>query len=409
MASLRQRGKSGAWYALFRDAGGKLREKPTHCLDRKTAQKMADEWEATARPSTGRRTIETMRRVMSEMHKDLVGREMLKMTPREFAKIWTETRKGEVSDATAVVYERVTREFVLFLARRADEEMFLVMREDVLRYRDWLGSQVSATTVNHHLRVLRMWFKSARVDGWLSENVAELVKPLKDKTHVSRVKKEKRPFSLVELRKLLQAAASMPDPKAAAEWTGLIIRGYYTGQRLGDIATMKVGCEDLLQAQVTMRTIKTGQLIVLEMHEAYLNFALSQTVGDDPEAPLHPLAFASFVKNKGRVVTLSSQFAELLIRAGLRPAKPPRVPTVKSAEKKARRTGKGELKQHYELSYHSLRHTFVSHLQDAGVAKSVVQDMVGHENAAVNRIYTHLDRETKRTAMQKLPDILGKE
>lgn len=400
MASLRKRGKLGAWYALFRDANGKLREKPTHTLDRKTAQKMANEWEQASRPSTGRRTIESMRRVMAEMHKELLGKEMLRMTPRSFAKVWTETRKGEVADSTYAVYERVTREFVSFLGPRADDEMFLVMREDVLRYRDMMSAQISATTVNHHLRVLRMWFKQARVDGWLTDNVAELVKPLKDKSSTAQSKNEKRPFTVSELRKLLAAA----DP----EWTAMIIRGYYTGQRLGDIACMKVGSEDLIQGQVSMRTIKTRQVIVIEMHEAYLNFALSQPIADDENAPLHPKAFASFVKNKGRVVTLSHQFSELLIKAGLRPARPERKTEQRSDTAPKRRSGKGQLKNHYDLSFHSLRHTFVSHLQDAGVARSVVQDMVGHENAEINRIYTHLDRDTKKTAMQKLPDIICK-
>ncbi|GAA5140485.1 hypothetical protein GCM10023213_23150 [Prosthecobacter algae] len=51
MATLRKRGKAGAWYALYRDAEGWLRQKATRTLDRKQAQKMADEWERVSRPT----------------------------------------------------------------------------------------------------------------------------------------------------------------------------------------------------------------------------------------------------------------------------------------------------------------------------------------------------------------------
>jgi hypothetical protein len=35
----------------------------------------------------------------------------------------------------------------------------------------------------------------------------------------------------------------------------------------------------------------------------------------------------------------------------------------------------------------------------------VARDIVGHERAAVSRNYTPIDAETKRTALDKLPDV----
>ena len=34
-----------------------------------------------------------------------------------------------------------------------------------------------------------------------------------------------------------------------------------------------------------------------------------------------------------------------------------------------------------------------------------MQDIIGHESEAVSRNYTHVDAETKRAAIEKLPDI----
>lgn len=35
----------------------------------------------------------------------------------------------------------------------------------------------------------------------------------------------------------------------------------------------------------------------------------------------------------------------------------------------------------------------------------VARDIIGHESEAVSRSHTHLDAETKRTALDKLPDV----
>lgn len=376
MASVRPRGKGGAYYALFRDAGGKLRERPTKTTDKKLAQKLADEWERAARPTDGERTAERMQRVMSEIHHDLVGAKLERMTALNFAARWLATRKKEISLQSYFVYQHTLNSFIGSLGDRAKKDMHILGREDVLKWRDEIGAKRSARTANHRLKILRMWLGSADDDGWIQRNFAKGIKPLK--TNDRNVKK---PFSLAELRLLLS--------KATPEWKAMIIRGYYTGQRLGDIARLRVGDEDLLARQVTMLTVKTGARVIIDMHPAYHDFVLGEKTNDDPQAPLHPLAFAAITRSKGRVVALSEQFARLLIECGLRKTTP----------------GTAATKTFYPLSFHSLRHTFVSHLQDAGVSRSVVQDIVGHESAAVNASYTHLDRGTKTSALAKLPDI----
>lgn len=41
--------------------------------------------------------------------------------------------------------------------------------------------------------------------------------------------------------------------------------------------------------------------------------------------------------------------------------------------------------------------------QKAAVPESVVRDIIGHESELVSREYTHMDDETKRKAILKLP------
>jgi integrase len=59
-------------------------------------------------------------------------------------------------------------------------------------------------------------------------------------------------------------------------------------------------------------------------------------------------------------------------------------------------------------SFHSLRHTAVSALANAGIPEDVRMLLVGHENVDVNRRYTKQDVETLRQAQAKLLSGLKK-
>jgi hypothetical protein len=44
-------------------------------------------------------------------------------------------------------------------------------------------------------------------------------------------------------------------------------------------------------------------------------------------------------------------------------------------------------------------------LKNAGVSDVVTRDIIGHESAAISKNYTHIEAETKRAALNKLPDV----
>jgi integrase len=105
-------------------------------------------------------------------------------------------------------------------------------------------------------------------------------------------------------------------------------------------------------------------------------------------APIHPRAFE--LVRAGRVATLSNQFGELLVDAGLRESR--------SIGRDVKRVG-------MDVSFHCLRHTAVSLLKDAGVPDAVVMALVGHESAAMSHRYTHVGKEALSKAAGTLPEI----
>ncbi len=65
-----------------------------------------------------------------------------------------------------------------------------------------------------------------------------------------------------------------------------------------------------------------------------------------------------------------------------------------------------DLKLHFRVTCHTLRHTFASHLNDNGEDILVIQSLLGHASPRSTRIYIHPSQQRIRAALEKLPGVI---
>jgi len=229
--------------------------------------------------------------------------------------------------------------------------------------------------------VLRICLGEAVRQGLLAVDPAVRVK-LPESTVAS-----KRPaFTLNEITRILKACGD------DTEWRGLVLFGLYLGQRLGDLAKLMWRAVDLDSGEIAFTTRKTGRRILLPLVQPLADYLASLPATDNPNAFIFLRAASA-----KRTASLSNQFREILVEAGL----------VQPRPRGHKSTGKGrnQAREASEISFHSLRHSAVTMLKAAGVSDFIAREIVGHESAAVSRQYTHLTTDDKRAAMQRLTDV----
>jgi integrase len=380
MASLVRKKGSKYWFAAYRDLQGKQHRRSTEQTDRKKALLVAQHLELLAqrklRPARVRETI-------AGLVRQVYGEEVPTATVRKFSQDWLSIKKAEVSHFTLVTYKKSVAKFLAYLGDAADTDISEIRKATVTGFRNELLQKVSPRTVNFDLKLVQALFRAAKAGGYLLEDPAEFVDSVRHET--GRAKR--RGFTLDELRSVLAVADD--------EWRSMIKFGLYTGQRLSDIAALTWSNIDLERNIIRLTTRKTAKSLTIPLAEPLRTHIKSLPVSDNPSDALHPRAFRVVSSKTRNASRLSHEFVNLLASVGIR----------QQVSHKRSGKGFGVRRASSELSFHSLRHTAVTVLKEAGIPQAVVQELIGHDSQQMSALYTHVGQEALEKAAAALPEI----
>ena len=361
----------------------KRRFKSTGTGNKKEAEHICGTWERAAKSArNGRLTPDSAREIIARGVADVftaASRESLpSRSVRDWCAVWLEGKRLESTPATVSRYEGILQRFTDFLGKKADRDISGLSVSDVKGFRDALARDLSPASANLGLKTLRACLNSAFKTELVTGNVASKVDRIKVRGGVQR-----RGFTLKEIARVLKTAEG-------SEWYGMTLAGLYCGARLTDIARLTWRNVDLSTGTLSFVAGKTGSRLSLPLAKPLADYLTELPAPDSPDAPIFPKLSAQ------RTSSLSKGFRLVLADAGLATA-----PTDHHG------TGKGRdaAREVSELSFHSLRHSFVSILKMTGANEATAMALAGHETKAVSRNYTHMDDDVLRAAVDKLPDV----
>ena len=247
-------------------------------------------------------------------------------------------------------------------------EPALVTTQDVLDYLA-INNKISKRSQSRQLSAFRSFFDWLVMEGGRKDNPCDPI----DTPKIGRY--------LPEVLSVEEVGAIM-DSVDLSKWTGVRDRA---------ILEVLYGCG-----------LRVSEAVGLKISQVYLDDGFVRVVGKGNKeriVPMGEMAVGAVRKYlEIRPEPESQQFDDIMFlnRFG-RPLS--RVSMFNMVKKQAMAAGVSK-----EISPHTFRHSFATHLIENGADLRVVQEMLGHESILTTEIYTHIDSSTwQRSILEHHP------
>ncbi len=148
--------------------------------------------------------------------------------------------------------------------------------------------------------------------------------------------------------------------------------------------------------------LRVSELITLRISMIYADIGFIKVIGKNnkerivpigSEALKHISLYLEGVRNRMKTIAKGS---EDIVFLNLRGKKLSRIMVFQLIKALAAHAG-----IHKQVSPHTFRHSFATHLVERGADLKAVQDMLGHESITTTEIYTHLDTDYLRETLNR--------
>ncbi len=238
----------------------------------------------------------------------------------------------------------------------------LVKADDLTQFILWANRLgLEASTQARLISGLRAFYKYLLVEDMLDDDPTELLESPRMRRKIPEV------LSVHEVQAMLNAV-DLSEPQ---------------GQRNRAILEMLYACG-----------LRVSELVNLRLTQLFLEANFLKVVGKNNKERLVPIGaeavkylriYLEKIRNLQTNIKKEAENVVFLNRRGGRMSRVMVFLLVKEFAAKA-----GIVKN---ISPHTFRHTFATHLVEGGADLKAVQDMLGHESITTTEIYTHLDTE----------------
>lgn len=283
------------------------------------------------------------------------------------------------SSHTQRAYRRDLEDFTAYLAGDPDGERdnrkrlaaVRVDQVDTIQIRGYLGylhGRNGKTTIARKLASLRSFFRYLHKQQQIEENPAETI----------RTPKHGKPIPLcLSVDDMFRLLDNIP-PQGVLGWRNraMLETLYSGGVRVSELAGLNVDDVDTRRGLIRVLGKGNKERIVPLGQKALSAIAAYRAALADECGQTHPAGGALFLnKNHGRLTTRS---------------------IARVVEKFARACGIP-----VPISPHAMRHSFATHLLDAGADLRAVQELLGHSSLSTTQRYTHVSIDRLMAAYDK--------
>lgn len=259
------------------------------------------------------------------------------------------------SDNTIKSYDNDLEKFIKFLGGK---DILKIEIKDIEKYLNTLG-ELAPATVSHNISTLRTFYNYYLKLDKINSNPCDAIKQPKLGRHLPVY------LTIEETEKLLDIPIETPfDARNKA----LLELMYATGLRISEAITLEFKNFDTEECIV--RVIGKGSKERIVPINDYALKALNDYLEN-----YRPL----LVKNSMNNYLFLNNHGNLLTRQGV--FKMIKMECLKKEITK-------------NISPHTLRHTFATHLLENGADLRIIQELLGHSDISTTQIYTHITNET---------------
>ncbi len=273
----------------------------------------------------------------------------------------------KMSPNTVASYCSDVAAFVAVLEEEASSKAVDFRKVDsaaVVSYLSERAGKVSKRSQARQLSALRSFFDWLILEGERSENPCDMVDSPKLGRYLPEV------LSVEEVTKIIEGVDT-------GGWQGVRDRAileilYGCGLRVSEVCDLKIS--NVYTTENFVRVIGKGNKERLVPMGAAAVDAFQEWISERPEAAAPAYDDFAFINRFGKPLS--------------------RVSVFNMVKKAAQDAGVDK-----EISPHTFRHSFATHLIENGADLRVVQEMLGHESILTTEIYTHIDSATWQKAV----------